>query len=297
MNKIEDRKALLGVIDCLIKKIDRNSNGEETENIMKHVQLLSHKLGQTGIIIDDLTGKKYFLTSVKIKGGGPLHSKASEVIEHETKNLCQSGTKAFDTVLNELTLLNANRFRTQTGNRTSRILIQNLSKYPLIYKDSGTYSGYFFSSPMSAFQKTSEINGKNEKNTIEAHNGIGGIFHTKQTDTACSSAGYFSFTVPTPGKNYVVYIGFSSSYRGKSCAGIQIAGQDGVTDSFGRVAGHGIDPTGSLSRKQMYNLMVKSYHNGVDEYDKTEERTTLFKITCKFTNVSWNWFHIIVDDL
>lgn len=48
----------------------------------------------------------------------------------------------------------------------------------------------------------------------------------------------------------------------------------------------------------MYNLMVKSYHNNNNlAWDKTEERSTCFKVTCKFTNVSWNWFHITVEDL
>jgi len=226
MIELGDSDSLKSYIQSLILKINLNSCSEEADMLTKHVQTLSHKLHQTGLVTDDLTGKKYFISFGSVKGGGPLHSKASEISKdvHNPANLCQSGNKAFDIVISELNILNANRFRTETGNRTSRIIIQNLSSYPLIYKDEGSYSGYFFSDAIQAFQTVSVVNGIKEENTIAAKSGVGGIFYTKQTDTACSSAGYISFTVPTTGKNYVVYVGFSSSYRGACCAGIQIAG-------------------------------------------------------------------------
>jgi hypothetical protein len=226
MIEIGDSESLRSYIQSLVLRINLNPSGEDVDALTKHVQALSHQLHQTGLVTDYLTGNKYFISYEKIKGGGPLHSKASEISSdiHKPANLCQSGSKAFDIVLNELTILNSNRFRTETGNRTSRIIIQNISSYPLIYKDAGSYSGYFFSDAIQAFQTVSTVAGIKEENTIAAKTGVGGIFHTKQSDTACSSAGYISFTVPVKGKNYVVYVGFSSSYRGKCCAGIQIAG-------------------------------------------------------------------------
>lgn len=226
MIEIGDRDSLKSYIQSLVSRINLNPCSEDAEILTKHVQTLSHKLHQTGLITDSLTGNKYFISFGNLKGGGPLHSKASEISTdvHRPANLCQSGLEALEIVRAELDILNANRFRTETGNRTSRIIIQNLSSYPLIYKDEGVYSGYFFSDAIQAFQAVSTVDGIKEENTITAKGGIGGIFHTKQSDTACSSAGYISFTVPTKGKSYVVYIGFSSSYRGACSAGIQIAG-------------------------------------------------------------------------
>ena len=48
----------------------------------------------------------------------------------------------------------------------------------------------------------------------------GGISHSKKSDAATGSVGFVSFTVPTPGRNYVVCNGFSTPYSGSSAAGI-----------------------------------------------------------------------------
>ena len=63
-------------------------------------------------------------------------------------------------------------------------------------------------------------------NTIPPKNqsgpGVGGIFHSKITDTACSSSGYVAFMIPTEGLKYVALCGWNSSYRGACSAAVEI---------------------------------------------------------------------------
>ena len=54
----------------------------------------------------------------------------------------------------------------------------------------------------------------------------------------------FSVRVATEGKNYVIPCGFLVGRNRCNKMGIQIRGQDGVTDDRGNIAGHGVDPTG-----------------------------------------------------
>lgn len=217
MVEVGDSDSLRSYIQSLVLKINLNPCSEDAEMLTNYVQTLSHKLHQTGLVTDDLTDSKYFVSFGSLKGGLP--SKANEVDGHVPENLCQSGRNASNIVRKELELLSSAR----DCNRMSKIIIENLSSYPLLYKNAGSYSGFFFSDAKSAFQTVSVVDSVREKYTIAAQKGVGGIMHTKTRDTARGSAGYFSFTVPTKGRNYIVYVGFSCTYNGSNCAGIQIA--------------------------------------------------------------------------
>ena len=61
---------------------------------------------------------------------------------------------------------------------------------------------------------------------------------------------------------------------------------------------NGLDPSGTLSSEEMLNLMVQKYHSCQNNpFDQTEQSSYHFKVTCKFTNVSWNEFLILVEDV
>jgi hypothetical protein len=173
-------------------------------------------------------------------------------------------------------------------NRGSKIVIVNNSKFDLHYVNFGQSSGQPFSEVLDAF------GGPN--NTIE-NNKVGGIFHTKKAHAACGSVGYVSLLIKSPGKRYIVILGWDTHYEGKNCAGIQIRAEDGVTDGAGNVTGHGVNPTGAMpdANVSLYNVThaqtdKKSFHVFGNE-------TRHFKITCKFTDEKIATYVFTVDDV
>lgn len=219
---------------------------------------------------------------------GAIHSKASDVKDHDFKLLCHIRE---ETVTNELKHLNSNRFRTETGNPTSRIIINNQSGYPLVYKAHGNTSGYFFSDAPHAFQKTYKINDKLYDNCLPP-NYYGGVFHTKKSDTACGSVGYISFTVPTEDNDYVVVIGFCNPYIGRSSIGVQIRG----ADEYGNITFHGISPTGSVINLE--SLISMHPHTTMNaSFHICEESCSKFKVTARFENVMWSRFYFDITNV
>lgn len=279
---ILDKKAFEAHLECLKCRMKES----ESEELSNRIQTLIHKSLNGGIISDDLTGTKYYVESNKCLGGGPIHSKARDVEDHDPTMLCH---KNEETVMKELDLLKNNRFRTEAGNRTSRIMIRNYSRYPLVYKAQGDTSGFFFSDACDAFKETYIFNNKSYNDCLPP-NYYGGVFHTKQSDTACGSVGYISFTVPTEGKDYVVVIGFCNPYSGRSSVGVQIRGADGVTDKSGNITCHGINPTGSvLDLEALISMHPHTTMN--NSFHKCEESCSKFKVIAQFENISWSRFY------
>ena len=301
-NPILDSAMLKRDLDEKVKQLqflekEENVINEKLINeLRQHINNLYHLSNQVGLVSDTLTGKKYFLPYGKLKGGGPVHSLAKNVESHNFKYLCQNGSDALEKVKRELEILRSNRFRTKPGNRISKGIIINESKYPLVYLTCGSSSGYYFSDADQAFQGSLEFLGNRYENAITPGTGVGGFMHTKYTDTATCSCGYVSFMVPTEGKNYVVAFGFSNAYYRRSSVGIQIRGEDGVTDDCGRIKGHGVSATGTVTNmiELMDMVMHESYNSGWQTYT---EFCRCFKVHCRFTNNSWGEFELKISNI
>lgn len=279
-NCIKDRsqlRLLIGSWIMHIKYLDEVGDTEASEELAKNVATVSQQMLQPGIVTDPLSGQKYFVSTGRLDGGGPSYSTARQVESHNPRNLCLKGTNAYERVSKELQLLSNAR----NCNRMTHVIIKNQSQYPLVYKNHGTYSGYFFSDAQAAFQY--------ENSTICAQDGVGGFLVTKTSGTACGASGYISFTVPTEGKNYIVCCGFDTGYSSTSGAGIEIRGEDGVTDEMGRITGHGIDPAGNVT--DICALVTKTHHSTHNSrFHEFHETCRAFKVYCCFTNESWGEF-------
>jgi hypothetical protein len=153
-NIIKDRNALKAYINNLKSKIEQleeighfNDAHKYTEN----VSYLSSKLASwDGILCDPLTEQKYFLSTVKLKGG--ISSYAHECSNFKKEDLYQQ-TNNEEIVIDALRFMcDQRRFFNYFCNPTAGIFIQNSSKYELEYCSSGNAIGYFFT---SNFQETS----------------------------------------------------------------------------------------------------------------------------------------------
>ena len=144
-------------------------------------------------------------TSNEVKGHDVqnLNSEKTEVVQEEVKKLDQGRSSVV---------------------RRTQIIIINKSRYPLVHSNHGDEDGYFFSDVLSAFCNESVFLNTTHSKTIGPGR-TGGILHTQKAgQDLYGSCGYFSFTVPTEGKNYVVCCAFYNTTLANTGAGVEIRG-------------------------------------------------------------------------
>jgi hypothetical protein len=141
----------------------------------------------------------------------PGASSANEITGFDITKLCnQSEANVKDTLLYLASIRNVVRI--------TRIILINESNYPLVYVNSGSSSGYFFSDASFAFQQKNT----NISNILEK-SWVGGILHSQLAyQDLFGSCGCIIFLIPTETKNYLVKFGFYNSSLNNRAAGIEI---------------------------------------------------------------------------
>lgn len=135
----------------------------------------------------------------------------NEVQGFDIKTLC---SESHSGVKNALLQLQTKR----NVMRISRIIINNESDYPLIYVNSGSSCGYFFSDASFAFQHKF-----NNLVNVLNKNEVGGIMHSHVAyQNLYGSCGCIIFVVHMENQNYVVKFGFYNTSLKNTGAGIQI---------------------------------------------------------------------------
>jgi hypothetical protein len=179
----------------------------------------------------------------------------------------------------------SHRFFLSTDNRStvcSRVIIvNNHTKTKLEYSSMGSHNGFFYTNINRVFE-----------NDFLPPKKVGAFVHSGKNMALFGSCGYVSVRIRSPGRNYIVCLGFSSDSAQKNRAGIQIRGEDGVTDNRGNVTGHGVDPTGRVD--QIVDL-TSHVHDGGSDLHKFNEECRCFKVSCQFTNNSTGIFTFTID--
>jgi len=168
-------------------------------------------------------------------------------------------------------------------NRVSKVFIVNKTAWDLTYLTSGSDSGYAFNPVVHAFDSGVIQQGK-----------YGGFLHTKRSDSACGSVGYFSVRIQPFNRSYTVCCGFGTVYSGKNRSGVQIRASDGALDTFGRLTGHGVDATGCVTDIDKLTKM-----NFVNDFQSTTsyiEFSAFFCVNVSFDNACYGSYTFTFEE-
>lgn len=191
------------------------------------------------------------------------------------------------------------------------MIIENQSQFTLEYITSGYNTGYPVNEVVKAFKQSptdpdsyvlppGSVSGQTWRMNHGGNFGkwVGDIFSLGISATKSMShvEGYISFRVKTPGKNYIVPVGWLLGRNRCNKMGIQIRGQDGVTDGRGNVAGHGVDATGVVTEIVDFCAQVPHACSGDSSWQMATEQTSTLKVVGKFNNLSLATHHFIFKD-
>lgn len=156
------------------------------------------------------------------------------------------------------------------------VVINNESKFPVERKNHGGKQSFFYTNIAHGF-KSDTIESKHcggfmliRDSGIPIYGIVGGEHAT----------GYISLSCKTPGRNYVIVLGFQRVQWGRNKAGIAIRGEDGKSDEFGNVNGHGTDPTGTVT--DINQLCSTEFTAASKDLHSFFEKCAYFKVECSF---------------
>lgn len=191
------------------------------------------------------------------------------------------------------------------------VIIENQSQYTLEYVTCGFNTGY----PVKDVKNSFKQNPRDPDSyllppgAVSAqcwrvnHGGnfgkwVGDVFSLGISASKAMShvEGYVSMRAVTPGKTYIIPLGFLLGRNRCNKMGIQIRGQDGVLDGRGNIAGHGVDPTGVVTDVVDFCCQVAFASPNDDEMHQTTEQTSTIKVVGKFNNIYLGTHHFIFKD-